>query len=144
MDTIISNPGLYHISEKIFQIYFSSFGPSVCFVLRLVNSSMKSIFDNPHFCLKLLKIQVSPEKVPEIWQKLISELRAQSFTLLKAVIHQVINGGFAFSGYPLPRNKRFLIKFFPSKTLQNLLYFYNKKTHVVFFVFHFEQLYIFH
>ena len=30
-----------------------------------------------------------------------------------------------------------------SKTLQNLLYFMYKKTHVVFFVFHFVQLYIF-
>ena len=30
-----------------------------------------------------------------------------------------------------------------SETLQNLLYFIYKKTHVVFFVFHFVQLYIF-
>ena len=30
-----------------------------------------------------------------------------------------------------------------SETLQNLLYFMYKKTHVVFFVFHFVQLYIF-
>ena len=30
-----------------------------------------------------------------------------------------------------------------SKTLQNLLYFMYKKTHVVFFDFHFEQLYFF-
>ena len=30
-----------------------------------------------------------------------------------------------------------------SKTLQNLLYFMYKKTHVVFFVFHFMQLYVF-
>ena len=30
-----------------------------------------------------------------------------------------------------------------SKTLQKLLYFMYKKTHVVFFVFHFVQLYIF-
>ena len=30
-----------------------------------------------------------------------------------------------------------------SETLQNLLYFMHKKTHVVFFVFHFVQLYIF-
>ena len=30
-----------------------------------------------------------------------------------------------------------------SETLQNLLYFMDKKTHVVFFVFHFVQLYIF-
>ena len=30
-----------------------------------------------------------------------------------------------------------------SETLQNLLYFMYKKTHVVFFVFHFMQLYIF-
>ena len=30
-----------------------------------------------------------------------------------------------------------------SKTLQNLLYFMYKKTHVVFFVVHFVQLYIF-
>ena len=29
------------------------------------------------------------------------------------------------------------------ETLQNLLYFMYKKTHVVFFVFHFMQLYIF-
>ena len=41
----------------------------------------------------------------------------------------------------LPRNKRFLLKFL---SLQNLLYFDNKKTHVVFFVFHFVQLYNFY
>ena len=31
----------------------------------------------------------------------------------------------------------------PSETIQNLPYFMHKKTHVVFFVFHFVQLYIF-
>ena len=31
----------------------------------------------------------------------------------------------------------------PSEMLQNLLYFMYKKTHVVFFVFHFVQFYIF-
>ena len=43
----------------------------------------------------------------------------------------------------LLRNKRFLLKFFPSKMLQNLQYFYHKKTHVVLFIFHFVQLYFF-
>ena len=42
--------------------------------------------------------------------------------------------------YALFINKRF---FRSSETLQNLLYFMHKKTHVVFFVFHFVQLYIF-
>ena len=42
------------------------------------------------------------------------------------------------------RNKRFALnKMFQRKTLQNLLYFMYKKTHVVFFVFHSVQLYIF-
>ena len=41
-------------------------------------------------------------------------------------------------------NKRLCSTKCSSKTLQNLLYFmYYKKTHVVFFVFHFVQLYIF-
>ena len=33
--------------------------------------------------------------------------------------------------------------FCPRETLQNLLYFMHKKTHVVFFVFHFVQLWVF-
>jgi hypothetical protein len=43
-----------------------------------------------------------------------------------------------------PEIRGFCSSFCPAKTHQNLLYFYNKKTHVVFFVFHFEQLYLFH
>ena len=42
-----------------------------------------------------------------------------------------------------PEIKWFLLKFLSRQTLQNLLYFYNKKTYVVFFILHFEQLYLF-
>ena len=39
------------------------------------------------------------------------------------------------------QNKWFVLKFkFKKKMLQNLVYFMYKKTHVVFFFFHFEQL----
>ena len=40
-------------------------------------------------------------------------------------------------------NKRFALNECSSETLQNLLYFMYKKTHAVFIVFHFVQLYIF-
>ena len=39
-----------------------------------------------------------------------------------------------------PEIRGFCYSFCPAKMLQNLLYFYNKKSCVVFFVFHFEQL----
>ena len=36
--------------------------------------------------------------------------------------------------------RRLCLKKLSSKTVQNLLYFWNKKTQIVFIVFHFEQL----
>ena len=44
----------------------------------------------------------------------------------------IIYSYYFFSYSALLRNMRFLLQFFPGKMLQNLLYFYHRKTHVVF------------
>ena len=71
MDRIINNPGLNHLSEKIFK-YLERDSLLQC---RLVSKSWKNALDNPKFWLK----KYLPKKLPKesflLWQKSIQKTK---------------------------------------------------------------------
>ena len=78
METIISNPGLYHLAEKVFW----NLAVEDLKICAQINQSCNQILQNPMFCLR--KFEHLSKKNQKDWIKVIKSLK--NYEKEKAII----------------------------------------------------------
>ena len=84
METIINNPGLQHLAEKVFW----NLNVEDLKICAQINQSSKQILENPMFWLRKFEDRLSKENQNE-WMKII---QSSENSKKKKLLHFILNG----------------------------------------------------